>query len=297
MKMQERDYKIMGWMNHMTLMHLEEIRDIFFPGCNPYRAPYRRMLKLVEAGLVEVVRINSDPRPFYVLTHAGLARLRAVGFQYCPALPKDKKYKHYEHDCGLIRLRKLALDLGIGIWVPERVLRSIKPRGSCPDALLLTANANYAFEYELNMKEPLERYKEIFSRYATSKYDAVLYVLPTKARIQKLHDKLGYIPKKIFFIDEETLFRDKAKAVFVSSDGSLPVEQLIYWSRDGNVEDLEREELEAVIQREAPDTWKDRKLFIGGGRGNRKDDANDFDDSPDTDPMQDEEDQDSPDTV
>ncbi|OGW85723.1 MAG: hypothetical protein A3C35_02280 [Omnitrophica bacterium RIFCSPHIGHO2_02_FULL_46_11] len=299
MKIQERDYWTMGWMNIMNHAHLEEIRDVFFPGCNPKRAPYRRMLKLIEAGLVKVVRINNDPRPLYVLTHAGRARLLAVGFQYVPALSKDKKFKHYEHDYGLIRLRTWAREQGIGIWVPERVLRSIKPRGSCPDALLLTANANYAVEYEPTQKEPIERYKTIFSRYDASKYDAVLYVLPTKARIQKLHEKLGYIQKKIFFIDEETLFRDKAKAVFVSSCDKLPVEQLIYWSRDGDVEALEREELEAVIHREDPDAWKDRKPLIGGG-GHRKseDESYDFNGESDSEPMEgDEDDRESSDAV
>ncbi|MBI3313294.1 MAG: hypothetical protein HYZ83_03585 [Candidatus Omnitrophica bacterium] len=300
MIMQERDYKIMHWMNIMKHSHREEITDLFFPpGCNPKRASYRRLLKLIDAGLVKVVRIHSDPRPLYVLTHAGLALLRSIGFQYVPALTKDTKFKHYEHDYGLIRLSKWARDLKIAIWVPERVLRSIKPRGACPDALLLTANANYAVEYEPTQKEPFERYKAIFSRYEASKYDAVLYVLPTKARIQKLHEKLGYIQKKIFFIDEESLFRDKAKAVFVSSCEKLPVEQLIYWSRDGEVEDLEKDELEKVIHCEDPEAWKDRKLLIGGG-GHRKseDESYDFDGESDSEPMEgDEDDQESSDGV
>lgn len=266
MMIQERDYEIMAWLDHMSFSHLKEIQDVFFEGCNPDRAPYRRMLKLMEAGLVETVKVYSDPRDLYVLTHAGLARLRAVGFQYVPALPKDKRFKHYEHDYGLIRLRVLAREMKLGIWVPERVIRSIKPRGSCPDALLLTANANYAVEYELNAKEPLERYKAIFNRYDASKnYDAVLYVLPTEARIQKLREKLGYIQKKIFFISEEKLFHEKDKATFFSSCDGLPVEQLIYWSRSGPIEALEREELKAVIQREDPEAWKDRKPFSGGG--------------------------------
>ena len=105
--------------------------------------------------------------------------------------------------------------------------------------------------------------------------------------------------KRRFFIDEESLFRDKAKAVFVSSCEKLPIEQLIYWSRDGDVEDLEREELEAVIHREGADAWKDRKPPIGGG-GHRKsnDEPYDFDGKSDSGPMEgDEDDQESPDAV
>ena len=50
MKMQERDYKIMHWMNIMKHLHGEEITGIFFPpGCNPKRASYRRLLKLIDA--------------------------------------------------------------------------------------------------------------------------------------------------------------------------------------------------------------------------------------------------------
>lgn len=278
MMIQERDYEIMAWLDHMSFAHLEEIRDVFFKDCNPNRAPYRRMLKLIEAGLVEKVKVYNDPRDLYVLTHAGLARLRAVEFQYVPALPKDKRFKHYEHDYGLIRLRVLALELGLGIWVPERVIRSIKPRGSSPDALLLTANANYAIEYELHPKEPYQRYKKIFDRYAENKnYDGVLYVLPSDSRIKKLREKIGYIQKKIFFISEEKVFHEKAKATFFSSCDGLPVERLIYYSRTGPIEALEREELEEIIQREDPEAWKARKPFIpysGGGRRDNETDKN-----------------------
>jgi hypothetical protein len=275
MMIQERDYEIMSWLDHMSFSHLDEIRDVFFKGCNPNRAPYRRMLKLMEAGLVETVKVYSDPRDLYVLTRLGWASLKAVGFQYVPALSKDKRFTNYEHDYGLIRLRVLALELGLGIWVPERVIRSIKPRGSSPDALLLTADTNYAIEYELTVKEP-QRYKRIFDRYDDSKkYDAVLYILPTEGRIQKLREKLGYIQKKIFFISEEKLFREKAKATFLSSCDGLPVERLIYYSRTGPIEELEREELEEIIQREDSEDWKNRKPFVpyGGGGKSRHDDT------------------------
>jgi len=248
MMIQERDYEILAWLDHMSFAHLDEIQDVFFKDCNPKRAPYRRMLKLIEAGLVQTVKVYSDPRDLYVLTRLGWASLRTVGFQYVPAPPKDKRFKHYEHDYGLIRLRVLALELGLGIWVPERVIRSIKPRGSSPDALLLTADANYAIEYELNTKEPFERYKKIFNRYdACKNYDAVLYILPTETKLQNMRKKLGYIQKKIFFISEETLFQEKAKATFFSSCDGLPVEQLIYGSRSGPLEALEREELKEII--------------------------------------------------
>jgi len=238
------------------------------------------LLKLREAGLVETVKVYSDPRDLYVPTQAAVTLLKSIGFQYVPALPKDKRFKHYEHDIGLVELRIFALELGLGIWVPERVIRSIKPRGSSPDALLLTADQNYAIEYELSTKEPYQRYKKIFDRYAENKnYDGVLYILPSDSRIKKLREKVGYIQKKIYFISEQELFLKRENAVFHSSSDGLPLKQLIYWSRGGSVEDLEPEELKAIVQSESPDAWKDRKPFIPwtGGGGKKKDDDGDWD--------------------
>lgn len=269
MNIQERDYFILLWLLYHPFSSLEQMKPLF--KCrNPHRAPYRRLLKLVKEGLVETVRVYTEPQQLYLATRKAVALLRSVGFQYVPGVVKDKKCKNFDHDSKLIDLGLFFEQLKVGIWVPERVIRSIKPKGNSPDAILLTGNANYALEYERSTKEP-QRYRKIFERYTTKeKYDAVLYILPTEARIEKLREKIAYISKKIYFISEEKLFREKENATFFSSSDGLPVKQLIYYSRTGPIEELDREELKGIIQSESPDAWKERKPFIpftgGGGR-------------------------------
>lgn len=253
MLIQCRDYDILSWLNHMSFLHRNHVKRAFFKKeCNPDRAPYRRLLKLMEAGLVETTKVYSDPRDLYVPTHAAVTLLRSIGFQYVPALPKDKRFKHYDHDKGLIKLRILAKEIGLGLWVPERVIRSVKPRGSCPDALLITVDGNYAIEYELYPKEPYERYKKIFERCDENKnYDGVLYILPSESRIEKLKEKMGYIQKKIYFISEEKLFRGRENAVFYSSCDGLTVKCLIDCSLKCPLEEFDRKDLKAIVQSES----------------------------------------------
>ncbi len=267
MMIQERDYFILLWLLYHPFSKLEQMKHLF--ECqNPHRAPYRRLLKLVKEGLIETVLVCTESEQLYLATRKAVMLLRSVEFQYVPGVVKEKKPKNFEHDNKLIDLRLLFQELKIGIWVPERVIRSIKPKGNSPDAILMTGEPKYAIEYERSTKES-QRYRKIFERYENKeKYDAVLYILPTEARIDKLHERVPYIPKKIYFISEEKLFREKANATFFSSSDGLPVKHLIYWSRGESVEDLEPEELKEVIQSESPDAWKERKPFIpftGGG--------------------------------
>lgn len=259
MIIQIRDYDILLWLVYYPFSKLEQMKHLF--DCeNPNRAPYRRLLKLEKEGLIEKVRIYTEPRQLYLATRKAVALLRKIGFPYVPGAVKDKKCKNYDHDSRLIDIHLLFVqELKIGIWVPERVIRSIRPKGNLPDALLMTADANYAIEYERTTKEP-QRYKKIFGRYrGREKYTAVLYILPTEARIDRLREKLTDIPQNVFFISETALFRERENAAFFSVSDGLPVKDLIYWSRGGSVEDLEPGEIQEVVQSESADGWKDRK--------------------------------------
>ena len=273
MQIQPRDFEIVLWILLMKFASLEDITRVFFKGCNPNRAPYRRILKLMEAGLIEKRRIYRDSRDFYVATWKAIRYLRSLGFQYVPALPKKESFfNHYEHDRRLIELRIFAKELGLGLWIPERVIRSIKPKGVCPDAILYNFDQQYAVEYEWNEKET-QRYKNAFDRYQhKEKYDAVLYILPTEARIEKLWKKMPSIPQKIYFISEERFFVEKEKAAFKSHFDALPLKHLLSYSfTEGTLESLERDDLKELVQSEGPEDWKQRKPFIpfGGGGGKR----------------------------
>jgi len=273
MIIQVRDYDILLWLVYYPFSKLEQMKHLF-DCANPNRAPYRRLLKLQKEGLIEKVRIYTEPRQLYLATRKAVVLLRKIGFQYVPGVVKDKKCRNFDHDTRLIDIHLLFVqELKIGIWVPERVIRSIRPKGNSPDALLMTADANYAIEYERTTKEP-QRYKKIFGRYrGKENYDAVLYILPSEARIDRLREKLTDIPKNIFFISETALFREREKATFFSVSDGLPVKDLIYWSRGGSVEDLELEELKEVVQSESSDGWKDRKPLPAKTRTSYFDDA------------------------
>jgi len=274
MRMQERDFIILAWVNHEGFPQHEQVsKALFKKGSNPMRAPYRRMLMLREEGLIDTVKIATDPRDLYVITRKGVALLRSAGFQYVPGVPKKKSLKNYEHDSKLTDLRIFFQELGLGIWVPERVIRSMKRRGSVPDALLLTWGANYAIEYEWSKKE-IPRYKQIFERYAAKeKYDGVLYILPTEARIKWLWEAIPLIDKKIYFVSEEKLYGERENAVFHSSYGdALPLKQLIQSSLKAPLEEMDPQYLKEIIPSELPDAWKDRKPFTPfAGGGSRKD--------------------------
>lgn len=287
MLIQERDFDILAWVDHMGFPNIEQVtRALFRKGSNPHRAPYRRMLKLKKEGLIDTCKVAIDPRDLYVITRDGVALLKSVDFQYVPGVPKKKMLKNYEHDSQLIDLRIFFQELGVGVWVPERVIRSIKPRGSSPDALVITWDANYAVEYELNEKDA-QRYKQIFERYATKeKYDGVLYILPTESRIKKLRSKLPLIDKKIYFLSEEKLYPERENAVFYSTRDGLPLKRLIRYSLNAPLEEVELKTLKEIIQSEPPDAWKERKPLIpfGGGGGHKHGEESSWDNEEDTGP-------------
>jgi hypothetical protein len=236
------------------------------------------MLKLMDAGLVATQKVYSDPRDLYIPTQAAIKVLEDSSYPFAIALAKDRMFSNYLHDRGLVDLRIFFEETGIGIWIPERVIRSVKPRGSSPDALLMISDQVCAIEYERTEKEP-SRYKKIFDRYNFSdKYAKVLYILPTEKRIETLKKKLGYIWKKFYFASEELLRLEKRDAVFYSSNDGLPLMDLRENSLTGDLADLTREEITAVVESETPDAWQNRKPFVaftGGGKRKNEDGFND----------------------
>jgi len=275
MEIQPRDLEILLWILHMKFATLEDITRVFFKGCNPERAPYRRLLKLKDEGLVDLEALYRNPKGYYVATWKTVRYLRSLGFQYVPALVKNGKFfLNYEHDRELIELRIFARELGLGLWIPERVIRSVKPRGASPDAVLYNFERQYAVEYEHSKKET-KRYRDIFNRYQEKeKYDAALYIFQTEAQLQRLRKNLGSAPKKIYFTSKEKLFGERGQAVFESFFNTLPVKGMLYYSfKEGTMEDLDIDDLRKLVQSRDPEEWKQRKPFIsygrGGGRRNR----------------------------
>jgi len=260
-KLQDRDYELLSWLVQMKFMLLDQITSVFFKSCNPNRAPYRRMLKLMKAGLVETKRVYIESSDLYVPAKKAAGLLMKQGVPYSLGISKDKEFAHYKHDKALIDLRILFRELGIGAWIPERVVRSIKPRGSSPDALLVTKRYAYAIEYERTEKK-LTRYKEIFERYESrDNYDAVLYICFNEAFISKI--KKEYYPsRKFYFITLERLLKDRENATFLSVSDGLPVSHLVAESADCDFKDIPRDYLEYITLPRKDQTVQARKPFI-----------------------------------
>ncbi len=244
MKLQMRDYELLNWLVQMKFMLLDQIARVFFKGCNPYRAPYRRLLKLMKAGLIETKRVYTESKDLYLPTKKATQLLMRRGTSYALGLSKDKEFSNYEHDKTLIDLRVLFMELGIKTWIPERILRSARPTGSCPDALLVASNYLYAVEYERTEKK-LTRYKEIVERYNRGNYHAVLFICRAQSLVKKIKSIAS--SKRFYFISLEELMRERENAVFTSWSVSLPIQYLIETSSEHDLEDLPREILQYLV--------------------------------------------------
>ncbi len=244
LKLQDRDYEILSWLVQMKFMLLDQITRVFFKGCNPNRAPYRRLLKLIKAGLIETKRVYTESRDLYIPTKKAAQLLMRWGGPYLLGLSKDKDFANYSHDKTLIDLRVLFMELGIKTWVPERILRSARPTGSSPDALLVTSNYLYAVEYERTEKK-LTRYKEIVERYNRGNYHAVLFICRAQALVKKIKSIAS--SRRFYFITLEDLTRERENAVFLSWSDGLPVQYLIETSSEHDLSDLPREVLQYLV--------------------------------------------------
>lgn len=279
MRFNDRDFEILSWMIYLKHLNRFDFRDAFFKkSTNPRRYPYRKLLKFMEAGYVTTTKIPVEAKDLYLPTEKAAKLLRDEGIPHAMGLSKDKEFANYRHDRILIRLWVLFKDLKIGIYVPERVIRSIKPRGACPDALIVTQKAAYAIEYERTEKT-LERYKGIFERYRDREhYDVVLYITESKGIIEKIEDKFWDL-ENVYFITREELFEKKGEAVFRFQNKTLPLKQLIRESWRGSLKDLERRFLKKIISPKPDESWKDEKPYIPWpkGGGGKNDDGEEWD--------------------
>ncbi|GEM_PF-1412685 len=278
MRFNYRDFEMLSWLIYLKHLNRIDFRDAFFKkGTNPRRYPYRKLLKFMEAGYIAATKIPVEAKDLYIPTEKAAKLLRNEGIRHAMGLSKDKEFANYRHDRVLIRLWIFFKDLGIGIYVPERVIRSIKPRGACPDALIVTQRAAFAIEYERTEKT-VERYKEIFERYKRREhYDFILYITESEGSIRRLEDKFWDLPN-VYCITREELFEKKDQAVFRFRTRAIPVKQLIRDARKGTLRDLERGLLRKIISPKPDESWKDKKPFIPRpkGGGGKTDDGGDW---------------------
>lgn len=270
MNVNGRDLEILEWLVHMKFMLLDQIRDAFFKGCNPHRSPYRRILGLMKEGLIAKKKVYIEPKDVYVPTRKAISLLRSKRMPYISGFYKDSTFPGYGHDKMLIDLRILFKDMGIETWVPERVIRSIKSRGACPDALIITNHCHYAIEYEHTEKR-LERYREILKRYRDrEKYSKVIYVMPSVSLIDRIMRKCD-LSDNIFFCIIDHLLRLKEETVFESAHGAFQLlKEMVANRTEATLHDFTSPFLEEIVKPLPDESWKNRKPFIPGGGGSHR---------------------------
>ena len=270
MHLKYRDVEILTWLVHMKFMTLDQIGRAFFKDCNPNRACYRRILKLIKGGYIATRKVYTDPKDVYVPTRKVVKLLEQDGFPYAIGLPKDKSFPNFGHERTLVDIRILFHELGISTYIPERIIRSMRPTGACPDAIVITANCIYAIEYEHTEKR-LERYQRILERYEIKEhYDKVLYITPTETLRERIKKKYP-LPDHIFFISKEALFRDRERAVFFSSKDGFDIDNLMDDSSSQGLETVNPEFLKEVVRPGKEKSWKNKQRFIHyeGGQSKR----------------------------
>lgn len=267
MNVNGRDLEILHWLVHMKFMLLEQIRDAFFKGCNPYRSPYRRILKLMKEGLIAKRKVYIEPKDIYLPTKKAVLLLRSKGFPYAMDVSRDQTFFSYGHDKVVTDLRIFFKDLDIQSFIPERVIRSIKPYGACPDGLILTSNASYALEYEHTEKRFI-RYKEIMKRYwDREKYTRVIYITSSASLIERILKRYDVSPN-IFFVTKEELFKSKVETVFQSTKGiCLLIKDMLHHSVDADMRHFPPSFIEEIVKPRPDESWKERKPFIPAGGG------------------------------
>lgn len=256
MILNDRDLDILSWLVHMKFMLLDQIARAFFKDCNPNRACYRRILKLMKEGLIAKRKVYIEPKDVYIPTKKAVSVLRSEHMSFTLGISKDKTFATFNHDKRLIDIRILFKELGIRTWIPERVLRSFRPRGSCPDAFLTTQKAHYAIEYERTEKRLL-RYKDIFRHYDDeNKFSAVLYICHSESFISRVKKK-HYPSRRFFFITLEKLFSERENATFFSFSDGLSVKRLIEESQDCDLNQIDPIRLEDFLKpKEVATAWK-----------------------------------------
>lgn len=258
----ERDFEIFRWLIYLKHLSLVDIRDYFFDkDVNPRRYPYRKFLRFMKEGYVKTIKIPTESKDLYLATEKAARLLREEGIPLTIGLSKDKEFGHFRHDKMLVSLWILFKRMGLGVFIPERLIRSIKPHGSCPDGIILGNAHAYAIEYERSEKK-LERYGQIFESYQTkSQYDFVLYIMESKALINKLEEKFPY-RGNVYFITREELVKKEHQAVFRLGEDKLSVFNIYRDARRERLRDLPREFLRKVIAPKDGENWKNEKLDI-----------------------------------
>ncbi len=274
MQLNSRDSELLMWLVHMKFMTLDQIGRVFFEDCNPKRACYRRILKLMKAGYIAKKKVYTEARDIYIPTQKSFLLLRSQGSKYALKISRDRAFANFGHDKALTDIRVLFYELGVETWFPERVIRSFRPRGSVPDAFLMTQKALYAIEYERTEKR-LARYKSIFSQYDDSdKFDAVLYICRSESfisRVRKKHDPTN----RFFFITFEALMKDRKDAVFFSGSDGLPVKQLIRESTKTDLKEIDPAWFEDFFVPKDKNKWKPSKPYISIPKPHNSDEDHD----------------------
>ena len=253
-RLQKRDYLVLSYIGENRAAPADVLCDLFWKGRKD-NSHYKRLRKLLRAGLIQSVHENLQQPLWYCLTAMGGDILKAKGLAAIPGQVKRPRYgSSLEHDRNLHLIRQVYESLSttrdyLTQFQVEKILgerhgyqKEREEKYKVPDAIftlkLPGKTVRVAVEHE---KEPknYERTKRMFELLVASPdYETIFFVVSSPklmARLMRILAELRKTSSRIkadgkrhafYFVLLDELLQKKTKAVMEGEGAKIVLETL-----------------------------------------------------------------------
>lgn len=179
-RLTDRDFDLFGFLLDQKFASLEQIyfyrfdkrKSVTDPLPENFWVTRQRLQKLCAHGFIEPVRVYTESKSLYILTHFGFTTFQSMRPNDAYALPaKGVDFRSYEHDTRVNDCRIAIEKTGkVMKWLPERRIRMKGfesefswhelPKEIVPDGVFISSKGErIAFELEATPRKK-SRYKE-----------------------------------------------------------------------------------------------------------------------------------------